>query len=168
MPRRRAFGEATGNRAGVQLPAQRIAAILALVAFLMVAAASIGVGVADANCTRYAGYPRGIWYGSQAQCASLTGWDTFNGGGGGYSTGSTAPRTDNFMSSSSQTCPPKRFNTWYYIPSTGQTIGAKSTFCVSEVCYCFGSNGDYAYSECALWIDNGGAGSISGACRTHW
>jgi hypothetical protein len=158
-----------GARPGVYGLTRWTAITATLIAFMLIAGAmSIGVGSADANCTRYAGYPRGIWYGNQAQCAARTGWDTFTGQGGGYSTSSTALRGDNVMNSSSQTCPPKRHNIWYYYPATGQTESAKSTFCSSNSCYCAGSNGQYAYSECALWIDNGGSGSISAECHTDW
>lgn len=131
---------------------------------LVTTGATVSVAHGANRCTRYAGYPRGVW--DSSSCGSRTGWDTFYANGGGLATNSTAIRDDNFMNASSQLCTPKRLDVWFYNPSTDQTWGSKSDFCVTS--WIWNGSSGYTYAECKLWVDNGGSGTIDGECHTTW
>lgn len=138
--------------------------LASLVVLLIASGATVSVAQGSNRCTRYAGYPRGVW--NSSSCGTQTGWDTFYANGGGLSTVSTANRDDNVMHASSQLCTPKRLDLWFYNPSTGQTWGSKSSFCV--IGWIWNGSSGYTYAECKLWVDDGGSGTIDGMCQTTW
>jgi hypothetical protein len=144
---------------GFRANAVRVA-VVAVVACIFAATTVASAGASN-RCTRYAGYPRGIW--NSSSCGSLTGYDRFYSSGGPLATNSTANRDTNYMNASGTLCEPLQLNVWFYNPSTGGTSGSKSIFCVSA--WQWSGGGSNSYAECELY---GGSSFVDAECKTTW
>jgi hypothetical protein len=139
--------------------------VMALAALLLLAASVASPASAANRCTRYAGYPRGVW--NSTTCASRTGWDFF-AVFSPYQTSSTALRDANQMKVQNQVCAPTRLHVWVWNPSTSNSRGSDSSFCAIGWLWNDQEQNGYSYALCELANDNGSQVTDNGECYVTW
>lgn len=137
--------------------------VLCLVAALTAIATGLAPAAAEASnrCTRYFGFPTGVW--NSSSCASVTTYQQKGTDGVWQETDSTAQRDTNSINANSSVCAPLRLRLQY---SNGNGA-TSSTGCVTGWFWGSGSGG-FAKSQCRVSHDSAQWVIIYIECTTQW